>query len=124
MIVGIGVDAFSVERINKLRGKSKIAHDFFHPFEIAYSALLLDGISYLASCFAAKEAFVKALGIGFVNFDLPDICLLHRKYVSDMLVVSESIKQYLTHKFGKYVIHVSTSIGQIYVIAAVVVETI
>ena len=124
MIVGIGIDVFTIKRIHKLCGKPKMVRDFFHPFEIVYSALLQDEISYLASCFAAKEAFVKALGIGLVYFNLPDICLLHRKYIGDTLVFSESIKQFLANKFGKYIIHVSTSIGQTYAIAMVIVETL
>lgn len=67
MIYGIGTDIIKLERIAKVQTrKQRFAQAILHPQELQLfncksSAL---AIAFLAKRFAAKEAFVKALGTG------------------------------------------------------------
>ena len=62
MIIGVGADLCAVERMEMLLQDSAFLKRYFHPDEQAY--ILSRGVfsaSSMAGCFAAKEAFVKAL---------------------------------------------------------------
>lgn len=63
MIVGIGVDIADNSRFEKLEEGVKAR--IFTPYEIEESGKAPSKAEYLASRFAAKEAFSKALGSGF-----------------------------------------------------------
>lgn len=67
MIVGIGCDIVSHHRIAKLlqRFGDRFAEKILAPSELALWQRHPASINYLAKRFAAKEAFVKALGTGF-----------------------------------------------------------
>lgn len=65
-IRGIGVDAVAVERMESGRLSTHVLSRLFHPDEVAQALVMEHGrAQFLASRFAAKEAFVKALGTGF-----------------------------------------------------------
>ena len=66
-IVGIGSDIVKVSRIEKLveRYDRRFLRRVFTAVEIAYGASKARPALHLAARFAAKEAFVKALGSGF-----------------------------------------------------------
>ncbi len=67
MIRGIGVD---ICRCSRFEGKERrFLERIFSPEEISASS----GPEYLASRFAAKEAFSKALGTGIRGFSLREI---------------------------------------------------
>ncbi len=73
MIKGIGVDLVKIERVSKLT-EYQIKR-MFAPSE-AERALSLVGREkeeFLASRYAAKEAFAKALGTGIRGFGLSDV---------------------------------------------------
>lgn len=78
MILGIGVDAVSIERAGRLEGR--VLEKMFHENELAeYKALenAHDDIKaqFLASRFAVKEAYAKARGTGFCDIVIPnEIC--------------------------------------------------
>ncbi len=65
-IAGIGVDLARVERFRRFvqQGKSGIIDRIFTAQEKAYAMGKRDPAPYLAVRFAAKEAFLKALGLG------------------------------------------------------------
>ncbi len=65
-IAGIGVDLARVERFRRFvqQGKSGIIDRIFTAQEKAYAMAKRDPAPYLAVRFAAKEAFLKALGLG------------------------------------------------------------
>lgn len=75
MLKGIGLDIVEVSRIKKAAKKweGRFLHKVFTEGEISYC--LEEKISYqsLAARFAAKEATVKALGIGFQGVSWQDI---------------------------------------------------
>lgn len=66
MIAGIGVDIVAVARIRELlaRHGERFLQRVFAPAEIQYCLKRHDPSASLAARFAAKEAFVKAIGTG------------------------------------------------------------
>lgn len=78
MILGVGVDLCDIGRMEKLLKTDAFLKRYFAPEEAAYirgrGAVMA---SSLAGLFAAKEAFVKALGQGFREIPLSDIIITH-----------------------------------------------
>ena len=66
-IFGIGTDIVNIGRIAKIfkKNKTKFIRKVFTKNEIFYCNSKKNSTSYYAKRFAAKEAFVKALGVGF-----------------------------------------------------------
>lgn len=76
MIVGIGVDLCSVERMEQAAEKENFCARVFTEEELAYAEARGKGRARsLAAMFAAKEAFTKALGTGVRDLSLTDICV-------------------------------------------------
>lgn len=68
MIYGLGTDIIEVERIRKSISKGKaFTERVFTQKEMEYSDSHRDPAPFYAARFAAKEAFVKALGTGFIE---------------------------------------------------------
>ena len=66
MIVGLGVDLARASRFSKFlaQGKRGVIERVFTPGERGYALAMKDPAPHLAARFAAKEAFLKALGLG------------------------------------------------------------
>lgn len=63
MIVGIGVDMIEVARVRKaIERNPRFVDKVFSPTELAYSEGKKNKFQHLAARFAAKEAFIKAMG--------------------------------------------------------------
>lgn len=74
MIVGTGIDIVHVSRMNHWLDNENLCLRYFHDDEIEFVRSRGSGaVRSLAARFAAKEAFAKALGTGFVNLALRDI---------------------------------------------------
>jgi len=74
MIIGIGVDIVSVERMEHWWNNKKLLERYFHEDELKKVRRLRSGsVLSLAARFAAKEAFGKALGTGMRKLVLKDI---------------------------------------------------
>jgi len=68
MIAGLGVDIVEVERIEeKIRKDNGFRELVFSDNEIAYCENKTNKFEHYAGRFAAKEAFFKALGTGWLN---------------------------------------------------------
>lgn len=68
MIFGIGTDLIEVERVaDKLEKKSGFKELVFSPNEIIYCEARTNKYEHYAARFAAKEAFLKAVGTGWRN---------------------------------------------------------
>lgn len=76
MIVGIGTDIVEIERIRRACAKPAFLKKFFSQKENEIFGLKKDCAQSAAANFAAKEAFVKALGTGFSDISLADIEVL------------------------------------------------
>ncbi len=65
MILGIGIDMIEVARVQKaIERNPRFCDKIFTPVEIAYSEGKVSRFKHLAARFAAKEAFIKAVGHG------------------------------------------------------------
>ena len=71
---GIGIDAVAVERFRRsLERTTTLAERLFTPAERAEATHQRDPVPRLASRFAAKEAVMKALGVGLGAFSFQDV---------------------------------------------------
>lgn len=66
MIIGIGTDLIEVERVaEKMEKKAGFKELVFSPAEIIYCETKANRYEHYAARFAAKEAFLKAIGTGW-----------------------------------------------------------
>lgn len=73
-IIGIGVDAVDLDRFAVMLERTPSTRDrIFTIEERNYAAKLANPIPNLAARFAAREATMKALGVGLGAFDLHDV---------------------------------------------------
>jgi holo-[acyl-carrier protein] synthase len=73
-VVGVGIDAVDIGRLRTmLARRSNLADRLFTPAERAYADLVPDPLPRLATRFAAKEAVMKALGVGLGAFGFHDV---------------------------------------------------
>ena len=80
MIAGIGVDAVQISRMKKWTESPDLLERFFDARELLVLRERGKGMTHsIASHFAAKEAFCKALGTGFSGIALKDIMVLNQK---------------------------------------------
>tara|TARA_Y100000741_G_scaffold362183_1_gene347480 strand:- start:1581 stop:1967 length:387 start_codon:yes stop_codon:yes gene_type:complete len=124
-IIGNGVDIVNNVRIKKSIKDKKFINRIFTTNEINKSKKLSNKINYFAKRFAAKEAFVKALGEGFRNnINFNDIEITNDKKGKPMINISRNIKKFLKSKFKlqKYKIFLSLSDEKKYSIAYVIIN--
>ncbi len=80
MIIGIGVDAVDVRRFAQMLERTPSTRQrIFTPDELAYTDSLSDPVPSLAVRFAAREAVMKALGVGLGAFDFHDVWIRRRE---------------------------------------------
>ena len=125
IIIGNGVDIVENKRIkNSLKIKGFV-NRVFTQNEINKSKNLNNKINYFAKRFAAKEAFVKALGVGFRNnINFKDIDITKDKKGRPFINISNNIKKFLKKKFKlkKYKIFLSLSDEKKHSIAYVIIN--
>lgn len=135
MIYGVGTDIVSVDRIETIYQKmsQRFLEKILSPLEIENFKTISsqNSITFLASRWAAKEAVVKALGVGFTNgIYLPDITISKNPLGKPVVILSESSeKSMLTLLLNQNVstnfnIHLSLSHEQNYAVAFAIVELI
>ena len=98
MIYGIGTDLVDLERIKKMKSLSAFAKKILGDQELKKFAEMTEGrnYSYLGKQFAAKEAFVKALGTGFKDPVFPkDIQILRNSAGKPEVLLSGEAKSYV-----------------------------
>ena len=64
-ILGIGVDIIDNKRIKNSIKRIQFRNRIYSSKELKHSNLIINKTNYFSKRFAAKEAFAKALGIGF-----------------------------------------------------------
>tara|TARA_B100001540_G_scaffold314476_1_gene339512 strand:+ start:1322 stop:1711 length:390 start_codon:yes stop_codon:yes gene_type:complete len=124
-IVGNGVDIIENRRIKKSLKIKGFINRIFTQNEIKNSKNLNNKVNYLAKRFAAKEAFVKALGEGFRNnINYNDIDISNDKKGKPLINISSKLKKILKRKFklNKYKIFISLSDEKKYSIAYVIIN--
>ena len=124
-IIGNGVDIIKNSRINKSLKIKGFLNRIFTKKEIKQGKKLKNKINFYAKRFAAKEAFVKAIGSGFrsdINFI--DIEIKNNKSGKPYISLSNKLKNFIKKKFKikKYRIFLSLSDEKDYSIAFVVID--
>jgi holo-[acyl-carrier protein] synthase len=68
-VVGVGIDAVDLERFGRaLERRTSLADRLFTAGELAYARAATNPVPRLSTRFAAKEAVMKALGVGLGAF--------------------------------------------------------
>ena len=124
-IIGNGVDIIKNSRINNSLKIKGFLNRIFTEKEIQQGKKLKNKINFYAKRFAAKEAFVKAIGTGFrseINFI--DIEIKNYKNGKPYISLSKKLKNFLQKKFKiqKYKVFLSLSDEKDYSIAFVVID--
>jgi holo-[acyl-carrier protein] synthase len=93
-VVGIGVDAVDIERFRKsLERTPTMRERLFTQVELDYVAPKADPIPSLAARFAAREAVMKALGVGLGAFGFHDVWVERRDSGEPTLVVTAAAQK-------------------------------
>ena len=125
MIYGVGIDLVDLDRIKKMKSLSAFANKILGDQELEKYAGLPEGDSqyYLGKQFAGKEAYVKALGIGFKDPIFPkDIQILRNSLGKPNVLLSAGAKSYV-EGLGITKSHVSLADESNHLIAFAVLET-
>ena len=126
-ILGTGIDIVENYRIEKLlsSNKSSFINKIFTNNEIAYCKKKSNITNCYSKRFAAKEAFVKALGTGFrKNINFKDIEVLKNHYGKPYILINKKIinKIKTSFKVKKFNILLSISDETKYSIASVIIS--
>jgi len=126
-ILGTGIDIVENYRLKKLllKKKSNFKNKIFTNNEIAYCEKKSNFTNCYSKRFAAKEAFVKALGTGFrKNINFKDIEVLKNHYGKPYLLINKKIinKIKTSFKVKKFNILLSISDETKYSIASVIIS--
>ncbi|WP_209125120.1 holo-ACP synthase [Alkalihalobacillus sp. BA299] len=117
MIIGTGIDIVEIKRIQKAieRTDKFVMRILTHNERKKYNDLSSKRqIEYLAGRFAAKEAFVKALGTGISKqVGWQDIEVLNDKFSGKPIIYWN----------GDEVVHISISHSKEYAVAQVIIES-
>ena len=126
-ILGIGIDIVENYRVKKLllNKKSSFENKIFTNNEIAYCKKKSNITNCYSKRFAAKEAFVKALGTGFrKNINFKDIEILNNGYGKPYLSINKKVinKIKILFKVKKFNISLSISDEKKYSVACVIIS--
>ena len=97
--IGIGVDIIDNSRIKLLLKNKNFIKRTFSRKEIFFSKKIKNKVNFFSKRFAAKEAFVKALGTGFRdNLNLKDIEIINDKLGKPHYLINPKIKKIIKIK--------------------------
>jgi holo-[acyl-carrier protein] synthase len=126
-IIGNGVDIVENIRIAKSLKNSDFLYRIFTKNEIEQSKKIKNKVNFFAKRFAAKEAFVKALGTGIRNnINFKDINVINNINGQPLMNISNKLKRLLKLKFkiNKYRLYLSLSDEKKHSIAFVIINKI
>ena len=126
-ILGTGIDIVENYRLKKIlfKKKSNFKKKIFTVNEIAYCEKKSNITNCYSKRFAAKEAFVKALGIGFrKNINFKDIEVVNNTYGKPYISINKKIANKIKtlFKVKKFNILLSISDEKKYSIASVIIS--
>ncbi len=125
MIAGMGIDLVEVRRIDRLLGKwgERFTGRFFVPGEIVYCGGKARPAIHYAARFAAKESFLKSLGIGLgMGVHLREIEVSRDRRGKPVLVLHGKAASMLKER-GVTAVHLSLTHTAEHAAAVVVLET-
>ena len=126
-ILGIGIDIVENHRVKRLlfKKKNNFKNKIFTTHEISYCEKKFYVVNCYSKRFAAKEAFVKALGTGFrKNINFIDIEVVNKHHGKPYLLLNQKIinKIKTSFKVKKFNILLSISDEKKYAIATVIIS--
>ena len=99
-ILGIGVDIVENSRISKSLKNKIFIKRIFSNSEILTAEKVKNKKNYYSKRFAAKEAFVKSIGIGFRNnLNFKDISVINDKLGKPSFTITKKIKTIIKEQF-------------------------
>ena len=103
MIIGHGIDLIQIDRIKKLYEKMPeqfIAKILTEKEKEKFTSISTERkYQYLASRFAGKEAFAKAIGIGIGKVSFLDIAVINDSHGKPVIELSATATNYLNSLF-------------------------
>ncbi len=122
MIVGTGIDCVEVSRVAPWLEDRGLCQRFFHEEELATVRSRGEGAARsLAARFAAKEAFIKALGRDFENMELKHIWVRNEDSGRPRLIVEEMALKAMERSGARHV-HLSLAHEGNLAVAQVILE--
>jgi holo-[acyl-carrier protein] synthase len=123
LVFGIGTDIIEIGRVEeKLARTEGLKKRVFTPREIAYCESKARSAQHFAARFAAKEAFLKAIGTGWSRgYRFVDIEILNNEQGKPELVLTGKVKDFCEEN-GITGFHVSLSHIRVVAKAVVVLE--
>ncbi|MBQ3379769.1 MAG: holo-ACP synthase [Clostridia bacterium] len=117
MIIGVGIDLVEIARIERLIADPRFLSKVYSETERDYiKSQGKAAAQSAAGMFAAKEAFSKALGTGFLGMSLDSVSVEHNERGAPYLVLSgkaaEAAKM-LGAKFFLSITHTDTTAGAV-----------
>ncbi len=123
--LGIGVDIVENSRIRKSINNKKFLLRIFTKNEIAQSIKTNSRVAFFSKRFAAKEAFSKALGLGFrKSLNFKDISIINNKYGKPSIKIKDKLQNIIKKQFKTNKVNILLSISDEnkYSIAFVILE--
>ena len=123
--LGIGVDIVENSRIRKSINNKKFLLRIFTKNEIAQSIKTNSKVAFFSKRFAAKEAFSKALGLGFrKSLNFKDISIINNKYGKPSIKIKDKLQNIIKKQFKTNKVNILLSISDEnkYSIAFVILE--
>ena len=124
-ILGIGTDIVENNRIKNAIKNNTFIKRIFSKDEISFSKKFKNKTNFYSKRFAAKEAFVKAIGTGFRNsINFKDISILNNKLGKPKLYITVKVKKLLKKMFKSKNIDIFLSLAdeKKYSIAFVIIK--
>lgn len=123
-IVGTGIDLARIERFRKfLQPENKVLERLFSADERHYALQMKDPAPHLAARFAAKEAFLKALGTGLRDgLSWQQVIVVRDALGCPSLQLSGRAAEMLRER-GASATHLSYSHDGEYAVASVILES-
>mgnify|MGYP000876151026 FL=1 len=123
MVIGLGIDAVDISRIQHWLEDPGLIARFFHPQELTDTKNKGHSAAYsLAARFAAKEAYGKALGTGLRGITLKNILVINNPDGKPELVLFGDALISFQRTEGTH-IHLSLTHESNMAIAAVILES-
>ena len=123
--LGIVVDIVENSRIRKSIYNKKFLLRIFTKNEIAKSIKTNSKVAFFSKRFAAKEAFSKALGLGFrKSLNFKDISIINNKYGKPSIKIKDKLQNIIKKQFKTNKVNILLSISDEnkYSIAFVILE--
>jgi holo-[acyl-carrier protein] synthase len=93
LVTGVGIDAVDIERFRRvLSRRPSLADRLFTGLELGYARAAVDPVPRLANRFAAKEAAMKAFGVGLGAFAFADAEVVRTGLEGPSLVLHRSAR--------------------------------